>query len=176
MPLHQSLCLRNYSRSLPALPSFTSSFAILFAISCAISLAVLCASAHSQDVLTYHNNIARTAFDNAETTLTLANVNSASFGKLFILPADGHVDAEPLYISSVSISGVTHNVLIVVTENDTVYAYDADTGSNLWHITTLLSGEVPSDDHGCGQITPTIGITATPVITHPKKGDPVIYV
>ncbi len=156
------LSLFSRSRSLSAL--------CLFTIAIALTL-----PAHSQDVLTYHNNIARTAFDNAETTLTLTNVNSTTFGKLFILPADGHVDAEPLYISSVSISGVIHNVLIVVTENDSVYAYDADTGASLWKITTLLSGEVPSDDHGCGQISPTIGITATPVITHPKKGDPVIY-
>jgi hypothetical protein len=160
MPLHQPLTEFSRPRTLTAICLFTLALTL---------------PAHSQDVLTYHNNISRSAFDNKETTLTLTNVNSTTFGKLFILPADGHVDAEPLYISSVSIAGVTHNVLIVVTENGTAYAYDADTGASLWQITTLLSGEVPSDDHGCGQITPTIGITATPVITHPKKGDPVIY-
>jgi hypothetical protein len=133
--------------------------------------------AHSQDVLTYHNN-ARTGFDNQETTLTLSNVNVNTFGKLFVVPADGLVDAEPLYVSNVSISGVTHNLLIVATENDSVYAYDADTGASLWHISTLLSGEVPSDNRGCSQVTPTIGITSTPVVAHPKKGagSPIIYV
>jgi hypothetical protein len=164
MPLHQPLSSFLRTRSLAALCVFAVAFA-------------LTPLAQSQDVLTYHTNIARTAFDNAETTLTLTNVNSATFGKLFIAPADGLVDAEPLYVSSVTVSGVVHNLLIVVTENDTVFAYDADTaGSSLWQTSTLLPGESPSDDHGCSQITPKIGITATPVITHPKKGDPVIYV
>jgi hypothetical protein len=140
---------------------------------------ILCVSAstvHSQDVLTYHNNNARTGVDDKESILTLANVNSATFGKLFIVPADGLVDAQPLYLSAVSISGVSHNVLIVATEHDTVYAYDADTGANLWHVTTLKSGETTSDDRGCSQVTPEIGITSTPVISRPKTGNPVIYV
>src|SRR5580704_14019206 len=94
---------------------------LLFAILCALP-------ARSQDVLTYHNNNSRTGLDNKETTLTTTNVNYKTFGKLFIVPADGLVDAEPLYLSSVSISGVTHNLLIVATEHGTVYAYDADTG------------------------------------------------
>ena len=55
----------------------------------------------SQDVLTYHNNNSRNGFDNKETTLTLSNVNSTTFGKLFTVAADGLVDAEPLYVSSV---------------------------------------------------------------------------
>ena len=130
----------------------------------------------SQDVLTYHNNNARTGFDNKETTLTLSNVNSTTFGKLFTVPADGLVDAEPLYLSSVSISGITHNLLIVATEHDTVYAYDADTGTNLWQITTLKSGETTSDKRSCSQVQPEIGITSTPVIARPKTGNPVIYV
>ncbi len=137
MLLDQPPVVRSLSRSLPAL--------LLFAALCA-------ASAHSQDVLTYHNNNARTGLDNKETTLTLANVNSTTFGKLFTVPADGLVDAEPLYLSAVSISGVTHNLLIVATEHDTVYAYDADTGTNLWQITTLKSGETTSDKRGCPQV------------------------
>ena len=132
--------------------------------------------ARSQDVLTYHNNNARNGLDNKETTLTLSNVNSASFGKLFVVPADGLVDAEPLYTSAVTISGVTHNLLIVVTEHDSVYAYDADTGAGIWQITTLKSGETTSDDRGCSQVAPEIGITSTPVIIRPKTGNPVIYV
>lgn len=132
--------------------------------------------ARSQDVLTYHNNNARNGLDNKETALTLSNVNSASFGKLFVVPADGLVDAEPLYISAVTISGVIHNLLIVATEHDSVYAYDADTGASIWQITTLKSGETTSDDRGCSQVTPEIGITSTPVVIRPKTGNPVIYV
>ena len=130
----------------------------------------------AQDVLTYHNNNARTGLYNKETILTTSNVNSASFGKLFTLAADGLVDAEPLYLSAVSIGGVAHNLVIVASEHGTVYAYDADTGANLWHITTLKAGETTSDNRGCSQVTPEIGVTSTPVILRPKTGNPVIYV
>jgi outer membrane protein assembly factor BamB len=145
---------------------------VLFAIVCIVAGA----SAHSQDVLTYHNNNARTGLYNKETTLTLTNVNPANFGKLFIVPADGRVDAEPLYLSAVTISGVVHNLLIVASEHDTVYAYDADTGATIWQKTTLKSGETPSDTRACGQVEPEIGITSTPVINRPATGNPVIYV
>src|SRR5580698_6333857 len=145
MRLHHTSVVLPHSRSLRIL--------VLFAVACALTPA-----ACSQDVLTYHNNNARTGLNNEETTLTLANVNYNTFGLLFIAPADGHVDAEPLYLSSVSISGVTHNLLIVATENDTVYAYDADTGVQLWKITTLLAGETPSDKRSCAQVEPKIGI------------------
>jgi hypothetical protein len=133
--------------------------------------------ARSQDVLTYHNNNARTGLNSAETTLTLGNVNSSTFGKLFTLTVDGLVDAEPLYLSAVPISGSgTHNLLIVATENDSVYAFDADTGAAIWHISTLTSGETASDDRSCSQVTPTIGITSTPVIRRPAGSNGVIYV
>ncbi len=131
----------------------------------------------SQEVLTYHNNNARTGLNSSETTLTLSNVNSTSFGKLFVLTVDGLVDAEPLYLSAVPIQGSgTHNLLIVATENDSVYAFDADTGSLIWQITTLEAGETPSDDRGCNQVTPEIGITSTPVISRPAGSNGVIYV
>jgi len=142
-----------------------------------IAIVSLCfCSAFSQDVLTYHNNNIRTGLNAKETTLTLANVNSASFGKLFTVPADGLVDAQPLYLSAVTIAGVTHNLLIVATEHGTVYAYDADTGSQIWKVTTLKSGETTSDDRACSQVTPEIGITSTPVIFRHKNSNPVIYV
>ena len=131
---------------------------------------------NSQDVLTYHNNNARTGLNSKETILTPANVNSASFGKLFTIPVDGKVDAEPLYISSVPISGRgNHNLLIVATEHGTLYAFDADTGARIWKVTTLKSGEKSSDDHGCSQVTPEIGITSTPVIYRPVGSNGVIY-
>jgi hypothetical protein len=143
-----------------------------------VSLALLCAAAPlllSQNVLTYRYNWARTGLDSRETTLTTSNVSVNTFGKLFELSVDGKVDAEPLYLSSVSIAGGTHNVLIVVTEHDSIYAFDADTGTQYWHVTALLSGEVPSDDRGCDQVVPTIGITATPVISRPAGSNGVIY-
>ena len=155
-----------HSRSLPALFLTTLLTAI---IACAIP-------SHSQDVLTYHNNNARTGVNSAETILTPSNVNVSTFGRLFTIPADGLVDAQPLYISSVKISGVSHNLLIVATEHGTVYAFDADTAVSLWHVTTLKSGETTSDDRGCSQVMPEIGITSTPVIVRPATGNPVIYV
>jgi hypothetical protein len=129
-----------------------------------------------QDVRTYHNNNARTGLNSSETTLNPTNVNSTSFGKLFTLAVDGLVDAEPLYLAAVPISGSgTHNLLIVATENDSLYAFDADSGSPIWQITTLESGETPSDNRGCSQVTPEIGITSTPVIDRPTGTNGVIY-
>jgi len=118
----------------------------------------------SSDVLTYHNDNARSGQQLNETILTPANVNAGTFGKLFVISVDGKVDAEPLYAAGIAIAGGSHNVLVVATEHDSVYAFDADTGSALWHVSMLLSGETTSDDRGCSQVTPEIGVTATPVI------------
>ena len=132
--------------------------------------------AQAQDVRTYHNNNSRTGLDEGEKTLTLSNVNSGSFGKLFTVTADGLVDAEPLYLSAVTVNGATHNLLIVATENDSVYGFDADAGTQLWKVSTLGAGETPSDDRGCSQVTPQIGITSTPVVSRPEGSNGVIYV
>ena len=118
----------------------------------------------SVSVLTYHNDNARDGLNAQETTLTPVNVNSTQFGKVGFLGVDGLVDAQPLYMGSVSIGGATHNVLYVATEHDSVYAFDADSGVVLWHVTLLGGGETTSDDRGCGQVTPEIGVTSTPVI------------
>jgi hypothetical protein len=122
-------------------------------------------SAVPTDVLTYHNDNARTGQNLTEQILTPANVKT-SFGKLFEDTVDGLVDGQPLVKTQVAIPGLgTHNVVYVVTENDSVYAFDADTsGPALWHVSVLGTGEAPSDDRGCGQVTPKIGITSTPVI------------
>jgi hypothetical protein len=117
------------------------------------------------NVLTYKNNNARTGANTTETVLTHGNVNSTHFGKLWFLPSDGWVDAQPLYVSNLVLPGHgTHNTLFVETENDTVYALDAITGAILWQVSLLLSGETPSDNRGCDQITPEMGITSTPAI------------
>lgn len=117
------------------------------------------------NVLTWHNDNARTGQNLSEKILTPSNVNSSRFGALFQVKVDGKVDAEPLYVSAISIPGKgTHNVVYAATEHDSVYAIDADTGTILWRSSLLGSGEAPSDPRSCGQITPEIGITATPVI------------
>lgn len=120
----------------------------------------------AQDVTTYHNDNARTGRNQGETILTPANVNSSTFGKLFVLAGDGgKVDAEPLYLSAVTLGdGSMHNIVYVATEHDGVLAYDADTGALLWQVSVLKSGETTSDNRGCGQVTPEIGVTATPAI------------
>jgi outer membrane protein assembly factor BamB len=123
----------------------------------------------NNSVLTYHNDNARTGQNLNETILTTNNVNRSSFGKLFAILADGKVDAQPLYLPNLSISGKEQNLLFVATEHGSVYAFNADTGTQIWHVSTPLSGETSSDDHGCSQITPEIGVTATPVID-PKSG------
>lgn len=134
-------------------------------------------AAQAQDVLTYHNDVARTGQNLNEPTLTSSNVKSSTFGRLFTISVDGKVDAQPLYVSNVSISGQgKHNLLIVATEHGSVYAFDADTGSEVWKVTTLGSGETTSDDRGCSQVTPEIGITSTPVISRTQGPNGAIYV
>jgi hypothetical protein len=136
----------------------------------------------SIDVTTYHYDNLRTGQNLNETTLTTTNVNQAKFGKLGELQVDGKVDAQPLYLSNVSVAGVgTKNVLYVVTEHGSVFAFDADnvrgtTAQPLWKVSTQMSGEVPSDDRGCGQVTPEIGITSTPVIDRSRNAIYVIAV
>jgi outer membrane protein assembly factor BamB len=121
--------------------------------------------ARAQDVLTWHNDNARTGQDLNEKILTPQTVNSKTFGKLFVMHVDGKVDAEPLYVEGMEIPnhGV-RNALFVATEHDSVYALDADTGRLFWHVHLLKAGETPSDSRDCSQVIPVIGITSTPVI------------
>jgi hypothetical protein len=129
------------------------------------------------DVVTYHNDVARTGQNTSEVVLTHANVKSATFGKLGFFSTDGLVDAQPLYLSNVTIPNKgTHDVLYVVTENDTVYAFDATTGDVLWQASALLPGETPSDDRGCSsQVATSIGITSTPMIDRARGPNGAIY-
>jgi hypothetical protein len=129
----------------------------------AATLSVIAAGAGT-DVVTYKYDVMRTGQNLAESTLTLSNVASATFGKLRNLMVDGLVDAQPLYLSRLAVAGVAHNVVFVATEHDSVYAFDADTGALLWSVSLLSGGDTTSDHHGCSQVTPEIGITSTPVI------------
>jgi PQQ enzyme repeat len=128
------------------------------------------------DVTTYKYDLSRSGQNLTESALTLATVNSSSFGLLRKLPVDGKVDAQPLYASQLSLSGGSFNTVFVATEHDSVYAFDADSGAVLWQVSLLAAGESTSSDQGCGQITPEIGITSTPVIDRNAGAHGAIYV
>ena len=128
------------------------------------------------DVTTYKNDLNRSGQNLAEATLTLANVASSTFGLLRLLPVDGRVDAQPLYLSALSGAAGTFNTAFVATEHDSVYAFDSDSGTVLWHVSLLGAGETPSDNRGCGQVTPEIGVTSTPVIDRAAGPHGTIYV
>jgi hypothetical protein len=127
----------------------------------AVSLAVTTSGA---DVVTYHNDVARTGLNPNESILTPTNVTSSKFGLLHLAAVDGKVDGQPLYLSNLDVAGQKQNVVFAVTEHDSVYAFNADTGAQLWKISILGANETTSGNHGCYQISPEIGITSTPVI------------
>jgi hypothetical protein len=125
-------------------------------------------------VTTWHYDNSRTGANSNETTLTPLNVNSNQFGPLFTQAVDGQIIGQALYLPGVTIPGAgVHNVVYVVTMNDSVYAFDADsaTGSNanpLWHTSFLANGvtPVPISLQRCGGTTfwSQVGILSTPVI------------
>ena len=129
------------------------------------------------DVLTYHYSPSRQGQNTREFVLTPSNVNSTSFGRVNVnfFTVDGKVDAQPLYVYRLPAKLHTQNTLFVVTEHGSAYAFDADSGMQTWMVSTLASGETTSDDHGCSQITPEIGITATPVIDRQRGPNGAMY-
>ncbi len=154
------LFLRRHLASLPA----------------ALALAGLPAAAQT-NVLTWHNDSLRTGQNLSEAILAPANVNAANFGLLANVVVDGKVDAQPLYLSALPVQGQgTHNVLFIATEHDSLYAVDADSGAVLWQRSLLFPGETTSDARSCDQVTPEIGITATPVIDLQAGPNGTIYV
>ena len=116
-------------------------------------------------VLTYHNDNARDGAFTQETILMPSNVNSTLFGKLVSYPVDGQIYAQPLYMSQLKINGAKHDVVFVVTQNNSVYAFDAD-ASNQQGATTFwqvnLGPHVTKND--ISGVNPYVGILSTPVI------------
>jgi outer membrane protein assembly factor BamB len=135
---------------------------VVFGLTFLLSLGVSGALAQVS-VLTQHNDNSRTGANLNETILTTANVNVSTFGKLFSMPVDGFVFAQPLYMPNVNLpNGGIHNVLFVATAHDSVYAFDADTGAQLWE--KSLGTPVPSSVINTTVIQAEVGIISTPVI------------
>jgi hypothetical protein len=126
----------------------------------------------SVSVLTQHNDNNRSGWNASETALTTANVNAQHFGMLFNLPVDDQVYAQPLVVGHVSINGGFHNVVIVATVNNSVYAFDGDNGALYWQKNFTASGMRPPQRFDMtGACSGTyqdfsfnIGIVGTPVI------------
>jgi hypothetical protein len=148
---------------------------------CFLAASLLAQTPTPVPVLTWRYDLTHGGQNINETALTSANVNVNTFGKLFSVSVDSTVYAQPLYVPGLKMSdGLVHNVLFVATENDSIYAFDADSngGSDaapLWKITLLDAAHgagagataVPADPQGIapqGDIGPTIGITGTPTI------------
>jgi len=123
-------------------------------------------------VLTQHNDMSRSGWNANETALTTSNVNSPQFGLVFTVPVDGQVYAQPLVVGHVNIGGGYHNVVLVATVNNTVYAFDGDDGTLFWQKNFTAPGMRPprnTDMTGAcsGSYTDfsgNIGIVGTPVI------------
>src|SRR5579863_1018386 len=141
------------------------------------ALLFLPAALRAQNVTTQHYDNTRSGSYTFETQLTPSSVTPSNFSRLFSQSVDGQIYAQPLYMQNVTISGTVHNVIFVATENDTVYAFDADTngGTNaspLRKASMLTSAHgaasgataIPQADVSTTDITPIIGITGTPVI------------
>jgi hypothetical protein len=111
-------------------------------------------------VLMHHNDLAGDGANLNEVTLTTANVTATKFGKRFALPVDGQIYAQPLYVPGLMVNGAAHNTVFTATQNDSVYAFDSDTGSQLWKVSlgTPLSTDDPDG------VQSKLGILSTPVI------------
>jgi len=120
-------------------------------------------------VFTQRYDAQRTGQNRQEFALTPATVTPSTFGKLFACAVDGEVYAQPLYAANLAIAAGTHNVVLVATMNDSVYAFDADARPcvQYWKKSFLGTGVTtvpPADTGEAGDINTIIGITGTPVI------------
>jgi len=129
-------------------------------------------------VPTSHVDPARSNANTNETLLAPSNVNQYSFGHLFSVPVDYVVMAQPLYMPNVNIGGQSHNVIYVATQADSVYAIDADTGTQLWYASMLDGGTAASGKNlpcGTGGGFYQEGIVGTPVLDPNTTPNPTMY-
>src|SRR5271170_5528812 len=143
-----------------------------------IGVAILPYSFAQSGFTTSRGDNARDGANTSETLLTPGNVNSNSFGRLFSVPVDYVVMAQPLYMPNVNIAGSYHNVIYVATMADSVYAIDADTGAQLWYASMLDGGTVATGKYlpcGTGGGFYQEGIIGTPVIDPTTTPDPTMY-
>lgn len=177
LPFVPADSLRPVPGETPAAPRPAARLAGVLSLLLPFLFAGYFAAGQSTDVLTYHNDNGRTGQALNEAILGPGNVVASHFGKLWVLNVDGNVDAQPLYAAGVSIPGKgEHNVLIVATENDSVYSFDADSTNLFRQVTLLAGGETASDDRGCNQVTPEIGVTATPAIDRTLGTNGILFV
>jgi hypothetical protein len=131
-------------------------------------------------MVTYHNNLSRDGTNTREFALTSLTVNTSTFGKLFSCATDGAVYVQPLWIPNLTVAGAIHNAIVVASQHDSLYAFDADASpcTTLWHVNLLDSahggtaGETSVSSSGTGalvgsgygDIAPEVGVTGTPVI------------
>ncbi len=138
-------------------------------------------------VLTARGDLTRLGMDDREPALNPAAVSSAEFGRRISYPVDGKIYAQPLYLPGLRIGGRMRDVVIVATEHDSVYAFDADAVAAaratlpppLWRVSLLLPGTRPflaaADRIGpgpgrpCDSIAPEVGVTSSPVVDWPAK-------
>jgi hypothetical protein len=111
-------------------------------------------------VLMHHNDLAGDGANLNEVNLTPANVNATNFGRKFALPVDGQIYAQPLYVPGLEVNGALHDTVFAATQNDSVYAFDADSGVQLWKVS--LGTAIPNNDPE--GVQPILGILSTPVI------------
>ena len=133
--------------------------------------------AHAQvDVLTQHNDNARTGVNLHETVLTPANVNQSQFGMLFKRVVDDQLYTQPLIVTGVRVGGGVHDIVYVTTVNNSVYAFDAndaEASTPLWHVNFGTPANLHSTNFGCLDINGQMGIIGTPVIDKVRR---VLYV
>ncbi len=166
------------------IPPATGGSHTVTATSVAVPTAFASASVAVSDlagVFTYHNDLSRDGANQQEYALTTTTVANATFGKLFSCTVDGAIYAQPLWVPGVAIAGATHNVLIVATQHDGLFAFDADASPcvTLWQVSLIdtmhggTTGEGPivwTDVGYCfGDVYPEVGVTGTPVIDPTTK-------
>jgi outer membrane protein assembly factor BamB len=156
----------------PALMRTSASLLLILCLLCGASV-----YSHAQvDVLTQHNDNARTGANLLETTLTPGNVNKTQFGMLFKRVVDDQLYTQPLVATGIQVDGGTRDIVYVTTVNNSVYAFDANDGEAalpIWHVNFGTPADVHSANFGCLDINGKMGIIGTPVI---DKARGVLYV